>query len=235
MEIIHTKVLNGNNSNKSGITAVIIGMIGISLTIYISVYLTHSIFIGFIGFFISFSPVIFEKKYQERFMINTTVSFSEEKINLKLFDRLSDNLINDYDFEYKQIESFLAKDATKDSGSYLNLKMKNKDSYSFRFLGEEKTEITNLVFKYILKFNESILNKEDKIKLTFGFFATKSGKIAVYVLTIVLLITLIIELIFLEKRQSYLIIPGIVIYLGILLQRKNDLDTVKKWNDKYNG
>ena len=233
MEIIHTKVLNGNNSNKSGITAVIIGVIGISLTIYISVYVIHSVFIGFIGFFISFSPVIFEKKYQERFMINTTVSFSEEKINLKLFDRLSDSLINDYDFEYKQIESFLAKDATKDSGSYLNLKMKNKDSYSFRFLGEEKTEITNLVFKYILKFNESILNKEDKIKLTLGFFATKSGKIAVYILTVLLLITLTMEIIYLRKNQSYLMIPGIVIYLGILLQRKNDLDTVKKWNEKH--
>lgn len=233
MEIIHTKVLNGNNSNKSGITAVIIGVICISLTIYISVYVIHSVFIGFIGFFISFSPVIFEKKYQERFMINTTVSFSEEKINLKLFDRLSDSLINDYDFEYKQIESFLAKDATKDSGSYLNLKMKNKDSYSFRFLGEEKTEITNLVFKYILKFNESILNNEDKIKLTPGFFATKSGKIAVYILTVLLLITLTMEIIYLRKDQSYLLIPGIVIYFGILLQRKNDLDTVKKWNEKH--
>lgn len=235
MEIIHTKILNGNNSNKSGITAIIIGIIGISLTMYISMSVIHSVFIILIGFFISFSPVIFEKKYQERFMINTTVSFSEEKINLKLFDRLSDSLINDYDFEYKQIESFLAKDATKDSGSYLNLKMKNKDSYSFRFLDEEKTEITNLVFKYILKFNESILNKEDKIKLTPGFFATKSGKIAVYILTVLLLITLTMEIVYLRKDQSYLLIPGIVIYLGILLQRKNDLDTVKKWNDKYNG
>lgn len=233
MEIIHTKVLNGNNSNKSGIIAIIIGFTGIPLTIYISMSVIHNVFIALLGFFISLIPIIFNKKYQERFMINTTVSFSEDKINLKLFDRLSDNLINDYDFEYRQIESFLAKDATKDSGSYLNLKMKNKDSYSFRFLGEEKTEITNLAFKYILKFNESILNKEDKIKLTPGFFATKSGKIAVYILTVFLLISLTMEIIYLRKDQSYLLIPGIVIYFGILLQRKNDLDTVKKWNEKH--
>ena len=232
MEIIHTKVLNGNNSNKSGVIAGIIMVISF-FTIIISISIIHNAFLAFLAFFILFSPALFEKKYQERFMINATVSFSEEKINLKLFDRLSEKLINDYDFEYKQIESFLANDATQDSGSYLILKMKNKDSYSFRFLAEEKTEITNLVMKYILKFNESNINKDDNISLSPGFFASKSGKIAVYVLTILLLIILTIDFVFLKKGQGYLMIPGIVIYLGILLQRKNDLDTVKKWNEKY--
>ena len=231
MESINTKIIN---SNKCIFFAALYMFLSISINLYISLEIIHNILILFIGVFITFIPLIFYKKFQEKFTTNAIISFSNENINLKLFGRLSINLVNNYDFKYNQIGSFLAKDATKDNGSYLILKMKNNGSYSFRFLDEEKTEITNLVFKHVLEFNESIINNQNKIKLTPGFFATKSGKIAVYILTALLIITVTVEIIFLEKCQSYLIIPGIVIYLGILLQRKNDLDTVKKWNDKYN-
>lgn len=226
MESIKTKILN---NNKFTLYALLFLFIGASITIFLS-FEIHNLSTPFIGLLISiFVPQFFKKK----FINAVTINFSTGKINIILFDELSNDVLNNYDFEYNKIKSFSARDSSKSDISFFNLIMKNNKSFSFRIMNAEKTDITNLIIKYILEYNESILNKEDKIKMTPGFFATKSGKIAVYILTVLLLITLTMEIIYLRKNQSYLMIPGIVIYLGILLQRKNDLDTEKKWNEKH--
>ena len=100
MEIISSKIVN---SNKAICTYFIFAII-IPLTLYIGLYVLHNKIIIWLGFSVGVVPLFFSERYLEYFTKKSVISFTFDKINLKLYERVTNELIEEYDFEYEKIE-----------------------------------------------------------------------------------------------------------------------------------
>ncbi|HVA99506.1 MAG TPA: hypothetical protein VNG53_11485 [Bacteroidia bacterium] len=114
---------------KREISTVVINRIkyAIFLSIYLGGFLFTSILISInlktiIPFFICAGvPIIilliFEKKVREYFTKKASIFLFDDKLIIKLFDRKTDALQNEEEFNYSKIKSFRA----KDSGAFQNV------------------------------------------------------------------------------------------------------------------
>jgi hypothetical protein len=203
------------------------------LTVLIGINIFKNFYIAFGGLIIiSLLPFFLEKSFQKRFVNNVNFSISSEKINIQVFDRLSNSLEKEYNAPYNQIVSFKVKDSSRDTTtSFLTLIMRDGQKYSFRIINQKDMQIINLVTDYVLNYNNSV-SKESQILLIPNFLATKAGSITVIILSVLNLSLVILGLIFFNSKLLISLISSIVIYLGIVFQRKDDLKKSKEWEQK---
>jgi hypothetical protein len=109
--------------------------------------------------------------------------------------------------------------------------MRDGQKYSFRIINQKDMQIINLVTDYVLNYNNSV-SKESQILLIPNFLATKAGSITVIILSVLNLSLVILGLIFFNSKLLISLISSIVIYLGIVFQRKDDLKKSKEWEQK---
>ena len=149
-----------------------------------------------------------------------------------MFDRLSNSLEKEYNAPYIQIASFKVKDSSRDtSTSFLTLIMKDGHKFSFRIINQKDMQISKLVTNHVLSYNNSV-PKKNQILLIPNFLATRGGLITVIILSVLNLSLLILGLIYFNSKLLISLISSIVIYLGIVFQRKDDLKKLKEWEQK---
>lgn len=233
METIKIQIINGN---KYRLFLMLYLITGISVILFLEFQIFHNFIFPAVSILVLyFAPLAFEKSFQRRFVNNANFSFSEEKINIQVFDRLTNSLEKEYDAPYNQMLSFKVKDSSRDNTtSFLTLKMKNQQKYSFRIINQKEIQITKIVTDSVLSYNNSV-SKEAKISLIPNFLATKAGLITVIILTILNGGLLILGLVFFDSKLLISLLSSIAIYLGIVFQRKDDLRKLKEWEQKQGG
>lgn len=161
---------------------------------------------------------------RQYFTKKASVFLFDDKLIVKLFDRKTDELQNEEEFNYSGIKSFSAKDSSKDDSFVLNINLVNGKKFSYVFLGQgtRKGEINfnELFFDSINKYNDT--NKQNKINLIPNFFASKTGRICIIILSLLLIISIIIQIIYKPQTLPLSVIPATTLYLIILIQSRKD-------------
>lgn len=214
--------------------------------LFISLYLTlgtilstflacqlHFIFIVWIGIFIFWiCPLLFQNQFRKSFTKNASFNFSDDTLQVEILKRGTDDLERTDQINYRDIDCFRAIDSSKDDSSFLRIDLRNGDSFMYTILGQRKLKtkinITDVVFKYFNNYNVLREDKDDKIRLLPNLFATKTGYNLIVCLSILLLVSLVFQIIYLPKSIPASLFTGLAFYLIIHAQRKKDFEQNEK-------
>jgi hypothetical protein len=219
-----TTEVNIVNNSKFAIYGIIFIVSGTLLTIFVSLQ-SRTLFVPIIGLSITFFAPLYFKKF---FSFNGSIDIKDERLIIKMLE--ADKWVVIHELALENIKAFAIRKSSKSGDSFMKLEMRNGLFYSFRLVGPNCFQIADEVNDEIINFNSRKEDKGNKIKLLPSFFASRAGMIFIYLLTILLITAIIIDIVYFKTRRPYLLIPGIVMYIGILIQRKNDLELARKWN-----
>ena len=179
-------------------------------------------------------PIFIQKRIRSPFLKKIDIGFSFDKISIELFNKEGERLEKKIEIYYHQIKAFKIINSDKDDTSYLKIICKDGQVISFSFTGQSneggKTDVTDLVVKYIHQFNNKQL-PEDRITLIPSFFASKKGTVYIAILTLVLIVVLIYQIISKPSTIPFSIFASLLLTLQIISQRKRDLQDLNDFNN----
>ena len=174
--------------------------------------------------------LILEKKVRNYFTKKASILLFDDKLTIKLFDRKTDELYNAQEFEFCEINSFRAQDSSKDDSFVLNINLVNGKKFSYIFLGQGmgKGEInfTDVLFNSINNYNRK--QEQHKINLIPNFFASKTGRVSIFFLSFLLIVSIIIQIMYKPQTLLLSIIPGASLFLIILIQSRKDKQMMRR-------
>ena len=196
-------------------------------------WMMHLFFIVWIEIFIFWiCPLLFQNQFRKSFIKNANFCFSDEVLNIEILDRETDELERVDKIHYCDVECFRAIDSSKDDSSFLKIIFKNGDYFAYTILGQRKLKttinITDMVFRYFDSYNDLQEDKDYRITILPNLFATKLGHNLIIWLSILLLVALIFQIIYLPKSIPASLLIGLSFYFIILGQRKKDIEQSKK-------
>lgn len=208
----------------------------ITLDILLSIFFAwqlHVFFIVWIGIFIFWiCPVVFQNQFGKGFTQDASFNFSDDTLQVKISNRITDELERIDKINYGDVDCFRAIDSSKDDSLFLRINLRNGDSFVYTILRQRKLKtkinITDVVFRYFNNYNELREGKDDKITLLPNLFATKTGYNLIACLSILLLVSLVFQIIYLPKSIPATLFTGLSFYLIILAQKKKDIEQSKK-------
>lgn len=206
-------------------------ILGFSVFLFIAIKL-REITILIIWIFILFSiPLFFEKQFRKKFINNTFLSFTDTLLKIEIFNRDSEEVEKTDTILFSDIKQFKTVDSTKNDFSTLKIILKNEKSYYYVFTGQNTYKndqcITDIIFKYFNIYNDSLNDKGEKIQLKPNLFATRTGKILIVGLTVLLITDIVYQLFYTNITIKPTLILGVSLYLVILLQMRRDIQQKK--------
>ncbi|SHF03817.1 hypothetical protein [Flavisolibacter ginsengisoli] len=229
MELIQTIETTTINNKNYGIFIFVYIFGGIALFMLVGLSL-HSVIIGVGGYItVMISPLFFEKQFRKRFIKKATVVFASDCLQIKQY-RFSDNEPDDVaELPFNDIKSYKAWASSKNDFSSIKFILADgtKTKYTFVEQYGGKDDIVDILHKSIGIFNKSRAEGQ-KIRLIPNLFATKAGKYFIAVLTLLLITTIIVQIIYKPKTIPFSLLAGAMLYLQILAQRRKDLDAIKE-------
>lgn len=187
--------------------------------------------LGFLVFIVA--PLVFNKPLRLKFLKQIKFTFDDEFVLFEIFNYKTEILEKQQQFKYTNIDScVLSSTSKKTSTIKLFLQDSKKIQWTFVNEGQEKQDTADVdnnvsltVFKEIYTFNKQIL-------LLPPFYASKSGIIALIILSGLFITAITMNIIFYSKFIPLTLIMGASLYLQIILRRKRDIDLFKKLNEE---
>ncbi|GEM_PF-1959562 len=177
------------------------------------------------------APLFFESQFRKKFVNNASLSFTDKLLEIEIFNRYSDEIEKSDTILYSDVKQFKTVDSTKNDFSSLKIFLKNGESYSYVFTGQNTIKndqcITDIVFKYFNKYNDLQVDKNNKIQLKPNLFATRTGKVLIFMLTVLLLFDIGYQLLYTTITIKPALILGVSLYFVILLQMRRDIQQRK--------
>jgi hypothetical protein len=221
------------NAKRYMALIIFILIFGTSITIIVGKISQIFILIGIFTFWIG--PFLIQKRLKKPFLRKMHLDFAFDKILLKTFDKDGENLEDQLEIYYHQIKSFKTIDSDRDDTSFLKIIIKDGRVIKYSFVGQsndvKRTDVTQVVKKYILQFNKKQLSK-DKIELIPSLFSTREGTVYIGILTFLLVLVVIWQIIYKPGSIPFSMFAGIALTLQIIVQRKKDLKTLKDFNNE---
>ncbi|RWZ84324.1 MAG: hypothetical protein EO766_17345 [Hydrotalea sp. AMD] len=178
-----------------------------------------------------FIPFIFQKRFQKHFVNPAILNFFDDYFSIDILDRNDNDITQRKDvIQYNEIKSFRVFDSSKDTSALLSIYLRSGDKLTYNFVEQEiikgKTEINEVIFTVINNYNSR--NSGDKIKLVPNFFASKTGRICIILLSFLIVISVIIQIIYKPKTIPFSVIPGLTLYLIIIIQARQDRQMMER-------
>lgn len=192
-----------------------------------------SFFFVWIGIVIFWAfPVILQKQFQKPFSRQAVFEFSADNLQVQIF---SHNQSEDkYEIAFSEIVSFRALESFKDDSAYLKIFLRDGRSFRYNLSGQSsvgKENVVASIFTYFKDYNNSMPVDQHKITLQPSLFSRQQGKIFIWGLSILLLVSLAIQLVYLPKSIPASMLTGLVFYIIILQQRNRDIQLNKRLSD----
>ena len=230
MELIqelNTHIINARRYMTLIILILITGTLLTIILAKVSQIFIVGIFIFWIG------PFFIQKRLKKPFFRKVCLDFYTDKISIKVFKRGDENLDDELEIFYSQIKAFKTINSSRDDTSFLKIVTKTGRVVKYTFVDQsnegKSTDVTDVVKKYIRKFNSEHL-PQDKIALLPSFFATKSGSIYIGILTLALIVVIIVQIIYKPGSIPFSIFAGLALTMQIIFQRKKDLNDLQDYN-----
>jgi hypothetical protein len=172
-----------------------------------------------------FIPFIFEKRFQKPFVNLAVFNFFDDFFSIDFLDKNDNNIIQRKDvIQYSEIRSFRVFDSSKDTSALLSIYLRSGKKLTYDFVEQKlikgKTEINEVIFAFINNYN--CRNSGDKIELVPNFFASKTGRICIILLSFLIVISIIIQIMYKPKTIPFSVISGLTLYLIIIIQARQD-------------
>ena len=227
MQKIECAVIDGKKYFAFVLSYIIIGTL-LSTAI---AWKSHHFFFVWIGLVIFWVfPGIFQKQFQKPFSTQAAFNFSPGNLQVQLFS--SRQAGKEYEIAFSDIASFRAIESFKDDSAYLKLFLRDGSSFKYNLIGQNKKEnVVELIFAYFNDYNNSKPGDQHKITLRPSLFSTQTGKVFIVGLSILLLICLAVQIIYLPKSIPASGLTGLVFYVIILQQRRKDIQLNKRMKD----
>lgn len=190
----------------------------------------NSIPLAIVSFFVFvIAPILFIKWLKKSFLNKIKFVFENDVIVCEIFNYQTGQIEKQYQFNYSDIHSCILSTTSKRTSTItLFLQGSNKIQYSFtneeKEIKETDYNVSFDVFKKLHSFNKDI-------KLLPPFYASKSGKIALILLTTLLVVTIIVNIIFHSRSLPLILFMGVSLYFQILMRRRRDIEVFKSFKD----
>ncbi|WP_394772453.1 hypothetical protein [Mucilaginibacter sp.] len=198
------------------------------LTLFVFLALRyHNDVLFIVGVLLAIAPAIFIRLKINLIAKKATIDFSEEFIEIKTQDPLSDRLI------YSNIKYFSVSNIDVDHASIIKFVLGNgtKKRYIFFRQFDNDDNILNNVLLYFSSYNIGKI-QEEKIQVLPSFFLTKAGKQFVGVTACSILAAIIIQVIYKPKAIPASLFVVLAGYIQIKIIQMNDRKILKKFLDE---
>jgi hypothetical protein len=176
-------------------------------------------------------PFILQNKFRKPFSKRAAIRFDDNGIFIQVSKFGGDVIEKTDDNLFADISSFRVMDSSKDDSSFLRLIFKDGTSKKYTFLGQGKSDskqdVSELTFEYVNNYNDK-QDAYNKIQFTPNLFATKLGQILITLLTILVIVSLIVQISKKPKTIPFTILTSLAFYFIIIAQRKKDIEQMGK-------
>jgi hypothetical protein len=234
----NTKLYNGN---LSFFLAVIVPFGSVILWIYLGRLLSVPSLVGIpIAIFLFISPLIFKKKIKAIFTSKVLLEMDKDSFSVSYLDSDDErvkkqkvylwNSIQSFDFSFGEntpILTALTFHFKKGMPKTFNFFDKEfKDDKSFKEMLKSEC-LLNMFYNQVKQYNAT-KTAEEQIQLVPGFFATKTGKIIIYLLATLIVAAIVLHLIIDPKSSFATLLISIGLVAGFFYKRKASLELYKK-------
>jgi len=235
----NTKSYNGYLAMLS----ILIGYFGtfiVLISLFVWVYMPPKGISLLIISFVFLSPLIFKKKIKVIFTRKVLLEMDKDSFSVSYLNPYDEsikkqkvylwNSINSFDFSFGENTpsiTALTLHFKKGLPKTFNFFDKEfKDDKSFREMLQGECILT-LFYNHVKQYNIG-KSEEDQIQLVPGFFATKTGKIIIYLLAVLIVSAIVLHLIIAPKSSFATILISIGLVAGFFSKRKSSLELYKK-------
>jgi len=233
-----TKLYNGN---LSFLLAFIVPYSSIILCIYVGRLLNISPIIAIpIIIFLFVSPLILRKKIKAIFTTKVLLEMDKDSFSVSYLDLEGENVKKLKVYLWDSIHSFsFSFGENTPTITALTLHFKTGISKTFNFFDKEFKDdksfkdmlkyecLLTLFYNQVKQYNDNKA-QEDQIQLLPGFFATKTGKIIIYLLAALIIAAIVFHLIIDIKSSFATLLISIGLVAGFFSKRKSSLELYKK-------
>jgi len=234
----NTKLYNGN---LSFFIAVIIPFGSVLLWIYLGRLLSVPSVVGIpIAIFLFVSPLIFKKKIKAIFTSKVLLEMDKDSFSVLYLDSDGESVKKQRIYPWESIQgyNFYFGESTP-TITALTLHFKKGLPKSFNFFDKEFKDtksfnemfnsecLLTLFYNQVKQYNDNKA-QEDQIQLLPGFFATKTGKIIIYLLAALIIAAIVFHLIIDIKSSFATLLISIGLVAGFFSKRKSSLELYKK-------
>jgi hypothetical protein len=186
------------------------------------------------------SPLIFKKKIKTLFTNKVLLEMDEKYFSISYLDSNGEsikkqkvyywNTIQSYNFHIGESTPVLTtltlhfKEGLPKSFNFIDKQYTDTKSYNQMF---ESECLFTIFYNQIKEYNTNIA-VEDQIRLLPGFFASKTGKIIVYLLTTLIVAAIVLHLVIDPKSSYATLLISIGLVAGFFSKRKSSLELYKK-------
>jgi hypothetical protein len=211
---------------------VIFGGIGFTVLAAVS---TKSLAVAWIGMIIFMAgPVIFIGRIRRFFTKKGRLQFFPDHFVVETINQDTDALEKTDELFFADIASFRSSDASKDDSSYMSFRLTDGSKFYYTFLKQFRSDPDNNVIMIVEEYVRSYNSQSDKsntIAYMPSLLATKGGNYVFIGLTVLIVVCAIIQLIVRPSTIGYSLVPGLMIYLLLFIQRKMDIAKAKAMNE----
>ncbi len=198
------------------------GFISISLSAII-----HSIPLIILSFFIFIiSPIVFNKPLSKLFFKEIHLIFEERIVRIEILNFKTKQIERDYQFSYEDIKSCILS-STSARTSTIKIFFYHSNKFQCSFTDESK-EIINKDNNLSFEVYRNLYFFNNRITLLPPFYASKNGKTALIVLTIIMIIAITENIVYKPQAIPFSLLIGAVLFLQIIARRKRDIEIYNK-------
>lgn len=197
---------------------------------YLSILLASNIrsiplaVLGFIVFIIA--PLILFKPLQRRFLRKVVFTFNDKCISVRISNLRTENIEREYQYSYSDIKSCTLSSSSART-STIKLFFFQSQKFQCSFVSQDdgnNSNVSLILFKTICSFNKNI-------KLLPPFYASKSGIVALIILTILLITAITVNILYKPSALPFSLFMGVALYIQIIVRRKRDIEAYKQFQE----
>lgn len=234
-EIFHikTSLLKENETVLYTFLLIAFGFVGISGSIWIARFIDNNysiaiIIIGFLLFLVI--PVIYISKKPALLTKKAIIQILDESIVIDILDKKTDQIREHHEIEFKNLNSFKIGETDYNNTSFLKLIKKDGTSIQFSFF--EQNDKEENVFKNVFTFfKEYNVGKPENEKITLlpNLYNTKSGKLIIYSLAILIVVAVALLILMKPEAIPFGLLVGIIFFARIKAQQKKDSELLERF------
>lgn len=187
-----------------------------------------TIVIGVILFFIF--PFVFVNKKITLFTKKAMIKLTDDFLKIDILNRKTYNLEEQHEYHYCNIKSFQMAESAYNNSSYIKLILSDgaKVKYSFFEQTDNEENVLKNIRIFFASYNEG-KSINEKITIQPSFYATKAGRYSIVGLSVLMGITILLQVIYKPQTIPFSLLFGILLYSRIKTQQKGDIELYEKF------
>lgn len=203
------------------------------LLLFVSNHFLNNRFLSVLFLIIAIAPIFLMKAVMNRFIRRVAVDLKKESFSISVYrtgkgsEKYSEHYLND-------INSYTIQFPNKRFSS-IKLNFKNGNSVEYSFLQQKQDDTQTSTDEILKNFHLMIENYNqgtsvaNKIILKPSFFASTGGLACIIGLCSLFIIAVCLHISYQTKPLLITLFFGLAIIIQLILKRKSDIDTYKKW------